>query len=361
MLPRRLVPSLAREAGDWRLEAGGTTAGDHTFRLTTDNQQPTTLMTLETCPILVLGSINVDLVVQGPRLPAPGETVLGGDFFQAHGGKGANQAVAAARAARGLVRFVAAVGDDAFGQQSLAALAAENLRLEAIHPRTGLATGVALILVDQQGENLISVASGANAALTPADIDCLSPEVFASSRIFLASLEIPLPTVVRALELAKQFGLRTIVNPAPACLELCDPKILRLIDVLTPNEGECRTLAAALGCNAGLLAAAIALRAVSGGAAVVTLGGEGCLVVDQQTEHVPARRVAVVDTTAAGDAFNGALAVALSEGRSLVEAARWANQAAALSVTRRGAQPSLPHRAEIDASAGSVSLESRST
>jgi ribokinase len=312
--------------------------------------------------VIVLGSINTDLVIRGPRLPRPGQTVLGGRFFQAAGGKGANQAVAAARAGTAAVLFIAAVGDDALGRQALDGLAAENLDTRFVRVVPDQPSGVALILVDEQGENQISVASGANGRLCPADVDAVPDELFRAARVFLCCLESPLETVAHGLRRAKAAGLTTILNPAPADPAICRPDIMRLVDILTPNEGEAAALAADAGGasrpqlldpsnqqHAAALASARALQSLGCPTVIVTLGAEGCLIVGQDVTHVPGRAVQAIDATAAGDAFNGALAVALAEGRPLPDAARWANRAAAIAVTRAGAQPSLPTREEIEA------------
>ena len=304
---------------------------------------------MSTSPIIVLGSVNVDLVIRGLRLPAPGETVLGGEFYQAHGGKGANQAVAAARASGQPVTFIAAVGDDAFGTQAREQFAREKLDCRYVRTVGGQPTGVALILVDQHGENLISVASGANVELGPDDVDRVPEEVFRDAKVFLTCLESPLETVRRGLIRARDAGLTTILNPAPADPRIVAADMLSLVDVITPNEGEASLLAET---SDGEQAAA-RLREEGCGACAVTLGSRGCLVVEESETRVEACRVAAIDATAAGDAFNGALAVALAEGRPLVEAARWATRAAAVAVTRPGAQPSLPTREEIEQTVGS--------
>ncbi len=301
--------------------------------------------------LLVLGSINTDLVIRGPRLPRPGETVLGGSFYQAPGGKGANQAVAAARAAAEggpRVTFLAAVGDDAYGQAARSGLGAEGIDCRYLKVVAGEPSGVALILVDERGENLIGVASGANAHLLPGDTDAVPEAVFASAGVFLASLE-SLPAVRRGLERAKAAGAVTIVNPAPAVAEAAAADFLALVNVLTPNESEAAFLAGrAPTCDNDLRSLAEHWRTLGCHSTVFTLGSRGCLVVGDETAAISGHAVEAIDATAAGDAFNGALAVALCEGRPLAAAARWANLAAALSVTREGAQPSLPRRDEIE-------------
>jgi len=300
--------------------------------------------------IIVLGSVNTDLVIRGPRLPAPGETVSGGEFYQAHGGKGANQAVAAARAASNPVTFIGAVGDDVFGREARAHFAQENLDCRYLKTVPNRPSGVALILVDREGENAISVASGANAGLSADDVDAVSEESFQGASVFLTCLELPLETVGRGLSRAKEAGLFTILNPAPATEEICRGDLLRLVDLITPNEGEAAMLAGIDTCNeAGVVAAARRLQKLGSGGCIITLGRRGCAVVREDVTWEAGWEVQPLDTTAAGDAFNGVLAVGLSEGRSWVEAARWANRAAAISVTRPGAQPSLPTRAEIEA------------
>lgn len=300
--------------------------------------------------VVVLGSVNVDLVIRGPRLPRPGETVLGGEFYQAAGGKGANQAVAAARAAREPVIFLACLGADDYGRQMLANFRRENLMVDHLKTAPERPTGVALILVDEQGENLISVASGANLSLSPADVDALPESVFAGPGVFLACLESPLETVRRGLERAKRGGLKTVLNPAPADRAILEFDFVRLVDVLTPNRGEAALLAGLGGAGEIDPRAAVGrLQALGFADCVITLGAQGCLAVaGEQAVFAPGHRVKALDATGAGDAFNGALAVALSEGRSLAEAARWANRAAAIAVTRLGAQPSLPSREEIE-------------
>jgi ribokinase len=295
--------------------------------------------------IIVLGSVNTDLVIRSPRIPAPGETVLGGEYFQASGGKGANQAVAAARAARDPVTFIAAVGDDEFGRAARDNFSRENLVSQYITTVPNQPSGVALIFVDEQGENAISVASGANLHLTPQHVDALPENLFAAAGVFLCCLESPVETVVRGLQRARAAGLVTILNPAPALPEIATPEILALVDVLTPNAGE----AALLSGRDDVEEAAQQLRNLGCGCVITTLGPDGCQITGETNVRIPGRKVTAVDTTAAGDAFNGALAVAVSEGLALEQAAHWATAAAALAVTRSGAQPSLANRDAIEA------------
>lgn len=264
----------------------------------------------------------------------------------APGGKGANQAVAAARAG-GRVTFVGRVGDDIFGRQALRNFEADGIDIRFVERDASAPSGVALISVADDGENAISVASGANSRLTVQDIQ-KAAAAFDGADILLMQLETPLETVRAAVETAKSRGIPVILNPAPA-REL-DDGILKMVTVLTPNESEAEILTGitiAAGSDARRAAAALRVRGVR--TAVVTLGEKGCYAASDEFEgQVPAFRVHAVDTTAAGDAFNGALAVALAERMELVEALPFASAAAALSVTKLGAQPSAPRRAEIE-------------
>ena len=296
-------------------------------------------------PIVVVGSSNTDMVVRVPTLPRPGETVLGGTFFTARGGKGANQAVAAARAG-GSVAMIGCLGDDAFGDDTLAALTAEGIAVEAIRRVAGTPSGVALILVDEGGENCIAVASGAN-ALLGAEEGARCAELLSPDGVLLVQLESPLETVVAAARAARRVGARVILNPAPA-RDLPD-ELLGLVSVLTPNESEAARLAGLpVSGEGGLERVASALLARGVGAVVVTLGAVGDYVATaEHRETVSGWPVEARDTTGAGDVFNGALAVALAEALPLRDAVRFANAAAAISVTRDGAQPAAPRRAEI--------------
>ncbi|MBM83965.1 MAG: ribokinase [Planctomycetaceae bacterium] len=299
--------------------------------------------------ITVLGSINTDLVIKTPTLPTQGTTVLGGEFYRASGGKGANQAVAAARLARQSVRFVSAVGDDQFGVEAREGLERENLDLEHIKVVEGVASGVALIMVDGQGENQIAVASGANLELTRKDVS-RADSAFVEGGVFLACLESPWEAVLAGLRKAKAAGMTTILNPAPANRCIMREDYLELVDILTPNQSEAIELAdAGQSRLKGLLRSADLFQELGCQRIVITRGADGLLIVDgDEATSVESHVVEAVDTTAAGDAFNGALAVALAEGKPLFESCRWASAAAALSVTRLGAQPSLANREELE-------------
>lgn len=314
--------------------------------------------------IVVLGSVNIDLVVSGPALPRPGETVTGGKFLKAHGGKGANQAVAAQRLrGNGLppVTFVGALGADAFGSEMLDALGSEGIDLSHAQVAAGLATGVALIMVanDGSGENQISVAPGANAAVGRGMIEALPPGLFQSASVFLVSLEVPLEAVRCGLARARDAGATTILNPAPVSPGSADGVLglLPLVDVLVPNalEAEILRAAAATGATArpSPLEMGRVLLDMGPRAVILTLGGSGCLVCERgdggmDASAIPAQAAAkVVDTTGAGDCFCGALAAELVSGLSLADACRFASAAAGICVTRAGAQASMPFRAEL--------------
>ncbi|MBI3242132.1 MAG: ribokinase [Chloroflexi bacterium] len=294
--------------------------------------------------IVVVGSLNMDLVVRAPRHPQLGETILGGNFQTFPGGKGANQAVAAARLG-GAVKMIGRVGNDSFGDSLLSTLKRDNVDTTHVRCDGNLPTGVALITVDAVGQNTIVVASGANGELTPDDVEA-GEAAFVGAAVLLLQLECPLTAVERAIELAKKHGARVVLNPAPA--QMLNATLLESVDYLAPNQTE---LALLTGIDdlANTRRAASHLRAHGVQRVIVTLGEEGVLAVDDEGEfYLPAHQVTVVDTTAAGDAFVGALAVALMEGRSTREAVAWGNAAGGLTVTRPGAQPSLPTRAELE-------------
>lgn len=299
--------------------------------------------------IVVIGSSNTDMVVTAPRLPAAGETVLGGEFIMNAGGKGANQAVAAARYG-GRVSFVARVGDDMFGRQTLEAMRGDGIGTSYVTMDGEHSSGVALISVNAEGENSIVVASGANMALGRGDIDRAAGEIRAAD-VVLMQLEVPVSTVAYAAEVAAAAGVPVILNPAPAPTEPLGAELLSRLEAITPNRSEAARISGIEVTDIGSARrAAEAIHAMGVRNVIITLGGEGSLVYDGvHFEHVEAVRVEAVDTTAAGDTFNGVLACCMAEGRTLAEAARMAGVAAAISVTRMGAQSAAPTRAEVEA------------
>lgn len=291
--------------------------------------------------IVVVGSLNMDLVVRTTRHPQVGETILGNDFRTFPGGKGANQAVAAAKLGYH-VKMIGRVGQDAFGDQLIKAVADSGVETTYIRREPGAATGVALITVDEGGQNTIVVASGANWRLTPEDV-AAAEVAFKGASVLLLQLECPLNTVEHAIQIARQNHVQVVLNPAPA--QILDAAFLESVDFLIPNQTELALLAG----QESLQAAIDVMRAHGVKQMVVTLGEQGALVVAEGIqETIPTFRVPVVDTTAAGDAFAGAFAAALSEGLSTQQATVWGNAAGALAVTRAGAQPSLPTREEFD-------------
>jgi len=294
--------------------------------------------------IAVIGSSNTDMVIKCSHLPAPGETILGGNFFMNAGGKGANQAVAAARL-NGDVCFIARVGNDIFGEQAIELFNKENINTDFITVDDASPSGVALITVDDKGENCIAVASGANSKLSVDDIK-KSEQVLLQATIILVQLEIPIETIGYVADFAKQHHKKLILNPAPAC-SLPD-KLLNKIAVITPNEKEAFMLTGVEinDIDAAKEAARI-LSAKQIETVIITLGEAGALLYHQHTfSLIATSKVTAVDTTAAGDVFNGALAVALSEQKNMEDAVRFANIAASISVTRLGAQASAPYRSE---------------
>jgi ribokinase len=302
--------------------------------------------------ITVVGSLNMDFVVSVEHLPAPGQTVLGRDFQMIPGGKGANQACAAGKLGSDAVttRMVGRVGYDVFADHLKASLAAAGVDVSGVHATRGQPTGVALIWVERSGQNSIVVASGANHALAAADVEALRP-AFEGARFVLFQLESPLDAVQAALRLARREGAETILDPAPA--QPLSREMLANIDILTPNETEALLL---LGLPPGRIAVdeaggiARSLRDLGPNRVVLKLGEQGCFYWDGENEIAsPGFPVGACDTTAAGDVFNAGLAVALAEGHFIEHALRFANAAAAISVTRFGAQASVPTRAEVDA------------
>lgn len=293
--------------------------------------------------ILVVGSTNTDMVVDTPRLPAPGETVIGGQFRMEPGGKGANQAMAAARAG-GRVAFVTAIGNDAFGTGHRRRFLHEGIDVAHLRVK-GAPTGTALILVGPRGENLIAVAPGANAALTPDDLIAAAP-AFSEAGLLILQLEIPLESACWAVEYAHRLHLPVLLNPAPMPPDGLPNALLRHVEILTPNEGELRALAPEA---STLDEAALSVLARGPQAVIVTRGPQGAVSYNRDgIVRVPAFTVAAVDTVGAGDCFSATLGVALAEGRVLAEAVRFAAAAAALSTTRPGAQAAMPKRDEIE-------------
>jgi ribokinase len=300
--------------------------------------------------VVVVASVNVDLVVTVDRLPLPGETVTGGRFARHHGGKGGNQAVAAARLGAATA-FIGAVGGDTFGEEARAALEAEGIDLRGLVALNDEATGVALILVEAGGENCIAVSSGANAALTPELVRSRFEELsVVADDVVLVGHEIPTASAREALRLARAAGATTILNPAPA--HGLDAGTLALADIVTPNRGELAVLAGDDGPAAGPIAMTL-LDGASGRAILVSLGVDGALLVGPDgTTPIPVPSVEVVDTVGAGDTLNGALAAGLAAGLALPDAARRAVFAASLAVTREGAREGMPTLAELQTAGG---------
>lgn len=309
--------------------------------------------------VCVIGSSNTDMVIKGDKLPAPGETVLGGTFLMNPGGKGANQAVAAARLVNApnptattsstTVTFVANVGNDIFGQQALGQFEREGIRTDFVTTDTNEPSGVALIGVDSKGENSIMVASGANARLGQDQVArALAAGLDAASTVVLLQLEIPISTVEYAIRQSYERGMRVVLNPAPA--QLLAPALLACLYAITPNETEAELLTGIrVTDEATAQQAAQRLHEAGVPNVVITLGSRGAYLSTQSgVSMISAPPVTAVDTTAAGDCFNGALVIAIAEGRNLPDAVDFACKAASISVTRMGAQASLPYRSEVD-------------
>ncbi len=296
-------------------------------------------------PIVVLGSSNTDMIIKVPRIPKPGETVLGGAFSTAAGGKGANQAVAAARAG-GDVTFIARIGTDMFGERAVKGFIADGINIEHVVRDGDVPSGVALIFVGAAGENSIAVASGCNSRLMTSDVTA-AKDAIVSAGILLMQLEVPIGTVRAAAELASGSGVPVILNPAPA--QPLGDDLLGHITILTPNEHEVlRLTGVAVTDEASAQAAADALMARGVDTVLITLGARGAYVANADYRGiVPSFTVEAVDTTAAGDVFNGVLAASLADGGPLIDAVRFACGAAALSVTKLGAQTSTPIRDDI--------------
>lgn len=296
--------------------------------------------------ILVVGSINVDLVVRATRMPSPGETLLGHEFITSPGGKGANQAVGVSRLG-GNCRMIGIVGNDAFGEQALANLKTEGVDCDHVATADGAATGVAIIIVDSNGENSIVVAGGANHELVPDDVFA-EAAAFEQADVVLLQLELPLPTVRAAMDVARRHGCKVILDPAPARSDLSD-EVLR-VDIISPNVTEAEILTGQKA-HEERVAKTVALDLISRGAqaAVLKLGSRGSMVVaaDGHFYLIPPYKVDVVDTTAAGDAFTAALALAVGRGQKLHQAATFATAAGALACTKLGAQSAMPSADDV--------------
>ena len=293
--------------------------------------------------IVVIGSSNTDMVIQSDHLPLPGETVLGGEFIMNPGGKGANQAVAAAKL-NGKVVFIAKVGNDVFGKEAIKGFQSHGIDTNFVVVDKEFPSGVALIMVDDHGENCISVALGANAAMQNTDI---VKEVISQASFVLIQLEIPIDVVEYAVKLADKEGVRVVLNPAPA--QVLSDDLLALLYIITPNETEAELLTGIKVENEETARkAAQVLKKKGVDIIVITMGSQGAyLLSGEEDQMIPSAKVKAVDTTAAGDTFNGALVVGLSEGMLIVDAIKFANKAAAWSVTKMGAQASVPSRTDI--------------
>lgn len=305
--------------------------------------------------VVIVGSLNMDLVVRAPAMPKPGQTILGQDLISNPGGKGANQATAAQKAALvpGFCRMIGRVGDDAFGQSLKQSLDSVGVEVQSIMKTPGVSSGVALIVVDDHGENSIVVSPGSNSRLTLADIQSSRP-IIDSSKVLAVQLETPFETVAAAIAVARELDVRSILDPAPAPTSL--PAELYSVDIISPNQTEAflltqvevTNLESARVAGSQLLSRGVrcvVLKLGAMGSAIVELGPDG----KPRLTHVPGFKVKVVDTTAAGDSFTGALATALAEGALLSDAVRFANAAGALATTIFGAQAAIPSRAQIEA------------
>lgn len=296
--------------------------------------------------IVVIGSSNTDMVVKSERIPLPGETVLGGEFMMTDGGKGANQAVAVARM-NGDLSFVAKVGKDIFGKQAIQNYSQFGINTDYIF-RDSAPSGIALIMVDKHAENCISVASGANSKLSRKDIDSVK-NIIENADILLMQLETPIEVIEYATDIAYKAGVKVVLNPAPA--KYINSETLKKLYLITPNKTEAQIVSGIQITNIDSAKKAAEILTEKGVVnVIITLGSEGSLILNEDREFhfIESRKVDAVDTTAAGDVYNGALCVALSEGKSLIEAARFATLASSIAVTRMGAQSSIPTRDEVD-------------
>lgn len=303
---------------------------------------------MEKKKIVILGSCNTDLVIKVRHFPLPGETIIGSDFMTNQGGKGANQAVSVARMG-GQALFIAKVGNDSFGKNSIAAMNEEGIDTRFCFVTDKAPTGVAMIDVDDKGENCIIVASGANALLSIEDVELARKEIESAS-ILLMQLETPIPTLMYAAEMAHEAGVTVVLNPAPFPKDALPKEFLKNVDIITPNETEAGAMSGVHVCDeTSALQAIEAIQKLGVSKVVITAGSAGAYtVVNGKAVCVPTYKTKVVDTTAAGDTFCGALCVSLSEEKDITSSIAFANKAASISVTRMGAWRSIPHREELN-------------
>ena len=296
--------------------------------------------------LVVLGSLNADHILNLETFPTPGETVTGNQYQVAFGGKGANQAVAAGRSGANIA-FIACTGDDDTGERVRKQLASDNIDIAPVSVVAGESTGVALIFVNAEGENVIGIHAGANAALTTERVEA-QRGIIAGAEALLMQLESPVESVLAAAKIAHENHTSVVLNPAPA--RVLSDELLALVDIITPNETEAEKLTGIRVENDDDAArAALALHDKGIGTVIITLGSRGVWAsVNGEGRRVPGFKVKAIDTIAAGDTFNGALVTALLEGKAMDDAIRFAHAAAAIAVTRKGAQPSVPWRKEID-------------
>ena len=303
---------------------------------------------MEKKKIVILGSCNTDLVIKVRHFPLPGETIIGSDFMTNQGGKGANQAVSVARMG-GQALFIAKVGNDSFGKNSIAAMNEEGIDTRFCFVTDKAPTGVAMIDVDDKGENCIIVASGANALLSIEDVELARKEIESAS-ILLMQLETPIPTLMYAAEMAHEAGVTVVLNPAPFPKDALPKEFLKNVDIITPNETEAEAMSGVhVSDETAALQAIEAIQKLGVSKVVITAGSAGAYtVVNGKAVCVPTYKTKVVDTTAAGDTFCGALCVSLSEEKDITSSIAFANKAASISVTRMGAWRSIPHREELN-------------
>lgn len=301
---------------------------------------------MKTKKIVVLGSCNTDMVIKSDRLPVPGETILGGEFIMNPGGKGANQAVAAARLGGNIV-FLTKTGNDLFGRQSISLYSNENINTDYILSSSDRPSGVAMITVDKNGENSIIVASGANSTYSIDDFKSVEHAIY-DADILLMQLEIPVETVTYAAKVAKEHGVRVVLNPAPA--QALPQELLENVSIIIPNNTEAEILSGIKVVDTEDARNATDIISSNGiETVIITMGDYGAFIkTGKEYIEVPTQKVKAIDTTAAGDTFCGALVVALSEGKDITEAVRFANKCSGIAVTRLGAQSSCPYRDEVD-------------